>query len=132
MRDFLIVEIIIPNGQRPGIIQGMLVGDAKRAKKDITTDGYHGLIVGNHKIGRIASATLFLYPEIFRALNIFITVIMPKLSIYSPAVRINRNCHVFQTFSGRELLSSRVTPILRRFRIHFKVILLTSAKLPLH
>ena len=100
MRDFSIVEIIISNRQRPSNIQGMLIGEAKREKKnDVTTVGYHRLIVGDHKTGHISCATLFRYPEIYRALNVFITVSIPKLIVYCFAP-LNRKCHVFQTFSG--------------------------------
>ena len=92
----------------------MLIGEAKRARNDVTTDVYYSLIVGKHKTGHIFSATLFIYPEMYCALNVFTTVIIPKLSIYCLSASLTKKCHVFQTFSRRELLSSRVTPILRQ------------------
>ena len=115
MRDFLIVEIIVPNGQRPGIIEGMQIGEVERSKFSITADGYHRLIVADHKTGDNCSATLFLYPEIFRAIDIFVTEIIPKLTIMLSAAPLNKKSLVFQKYSGEKLLSSRVTPILRQF-----------------
>ena len=123
MRDFLIVELIVPNGQRSGIIQGMQIGEVERAKFDVTTDGYHRLIVADHKTGDSLSATLFLYPEISRAMNIFVEEIIPKLTIILSAAPPDKTSIVFRMYSGGKLLSSRVTPILRRFLlsmgIHF-------------
>ena len=51
-------------------------------------------------------------------------MIIPKLEICCLGAPLDRKCHVFQTFYGRDLLSSRVTPILRQFlqnkmSIHF-------------
>ena len=60
MRDFLIVEIIIPNGQRPGIIQGMLIGEAKRARMMLQQMGITGSLLQIIKLG-IFPAPRYLY-----------------------------------------------------------------------
>ena len=62
IRNYLIVELIIPNGQRPGTISGMTVDEVILALEDVTPEGYHRIIVSNHKIGHISNATLFVYP----------------------------------------------------------------------
>ena len=36
LRDYLITELIIPNGQRPGIICGMLIKEVENAINDVT------------------------------------------------------------------------------------------------
>ena len=116
MRDYLITELIIPNGQRPGIICGMLIKEVENATNDVTEEGFHKLIVVNHKTGHIQNATLFFYPEIFKAANIFIHHILPKLPIYlSKSRALSNDSPVFQSYVGDSVLSSRVTPILRHF-----------------
>ena len=116
MRDFLIVELLIPNGQRPGVIHGVIVDEIKEAITSVTKEGYHKLIVSNHKTGYVHGATMFIYSQIFSCLTIFIENILPKLPIYATNVsRLTGNSSVFQTFSGQTLLSCRVTPILRTY-----------------
>ena len=83
IRDFLIVEFIIPNGRRPGVISGMRVEEIERAKTDLTSEGLHKLFVSDHKTGYISSAMLFIYPNIFNAALIYIHKILPKLEIFT-------------------------------------------------
>ena len=70
MRNLLIVQLIAPNGQRPGVIQSKQIGEVKRAKFDVTTDGYHRLIATDHKTGDSFNATLC-YSQRFIVLYIF-------------------------------------------------------------
>ena len=116
LRNFLIVELLIANGQRPGVICGMLICEVNSAKLITTKEGYHKLIVENHKTGYLQHATLFIYPEIFHALFFFICRILPKLPVYSNFQRrLTKNSHVFQTLNGEALFSSKITPIVRDY-----------------
>ena len=116
LRDYLIVEILIPNSQRPGSICGLILKEIELAKTDITEEGFHKLFISDHKTGHLSSAVLFIYPDIFRAILIFIYKILPRLPIYqSYSSKITKDSHIFQTFTGSRLLSSYITPILRSF-----------------
>ena len=121
LRDYLIVELIIPNAQRPGIIQGVTIGEAIRVKHDITCEGYHRLMVSSHKTGYVQSATIFIYKEVYRALDIFITRILVRIPSKNA---INITSRLFMTYTGRPIESSQVTPILRdyleRMGLYFK------------
>ena len=48
-RDFLIPELLIPNAQRSGVIQGVMIEEVKSARIFVTPDGLHRL--SNHKTG---------------------------------------------------------------------------------
>ena len=114
MRDFLIVELIIANAQRPGVITGLLRCEVSDAKTTHTREGYHKLTIENHKTGYAQSATLFVYPEIYLALHTFSEIILPKLNRYSYSnAGLTENSNVFQTFTGETIPSSRVTPLVR-------------------
>ena len=116
IRDFLIVELIIPNGQRPGVICGMRVDEIERAKTNITSEGLHKLFVSDHKTGYISSAMLFIYPNIYNAAIIYIHKILPKLTIFTSGGRkLTGKSHTFLNYDGSALHSSRITPLLRKF-----------------
>ena len=121
LRNFLITELIIPNGQRPGVIIGVEIGEIRQAKND-KTDEYHKLTISNHKTGYVQSATLFLYPEIYKALEVFIDVVLKKLPGYSiDQSTLTKKSPVFQTYYCQRLSSSRITPILRKFLSHLSI-----------
>ena len=123
MRNFLIVELIIPNGQRPGVIHGVTINEIQEAKTSITSEGYNKLIVANHKTGYLQSATLFIYPDIFSCLSIFVDCILPKLPVYTNNVfQLLGKSSVFQTYTGLTISSSRVTPILRAYLSHLGIL----------
>ena len=122
MRNFLILELIIPNGQRPGVIHGVTIDEIQEAKTLITPEGYNKLIVAKHKTGLLQFATLFIYPEIFSCLTILVDVILPKLPVYTNNVsRLTGYSSVFQTYTGQTISSSRVTPILRNYLLHMGI-----------
>ena len=108
LRNFLAVEILLANGQRSGIISGMVIEEIIEGNKHITRQGHHKLMVSDHKTGSHQSATLFLYKNIFQMAVIFVNLILPKL----PNNKVPSN-HVFQTFSGAPISSSFVTRIVR-------------------
>ena len=59
MRGHLILELIISNEQRSGIIQGLTVDEVLKAKCDLIGGRFHRLMIANHKTGYIQCATLF-------------------------------------------------------------------------
>ena len=70
MRDFLICEVLISNGQRSGIISGMLISEVNSAKFQINS-GYHFILVSEHKTGYTHPATIFYHPTYFVNLYIY-------------------------------------------------------------
>ena len=116
MRNFLITELIIPNGLRPGVISGVTIEEIVNARTNTTEEGYHKILVASHKTGNIQTAILFVYPEVFYALYVFVDDILRRLPLYNSHTRVLTNTSfVFQSFTGQPILSPRVTPILRKF-----------------
>ena len=108
-RDFLIPELLIPNAQRSEVIQGVMIEEVKSARIFVTPDGLHRLMVSNHKTGNFQSAALFLYPEVFDGLYLFVTEVLPKLPIYSSNnATLDDESLVFQTWNGSAFSSSLV------------------------
>ena len=116
LRDFLIVEMTIPNCQRPGVIQGITINEVRIAQQKPALNGLHKISITSHKTGHIHHATLFLYSDIFQALVTFIDAILPKLPVHREKIsHLVDTSSLFQTFQGQPLNTSRITPILRRF-----------------
>ena len=114
MRDFLITELTIPNGIRPGVISGLIIEEINTAETNITREGYHRVMVSTHKTGYIHAATLFIYPVIFTALKTFVNKVLKLLPHYIRTPQeLSYQSNVFQTYTGVTIPSSRVTPILR-------------------
>ena len=109
LRNFLVTEILLANGQRSGVISGMVVEEIFEGKKHITPEGHHKVMVSNHKTGAQQSATLFIYKNIFEMLVIFVNHVLPKLTLKDQVP----SKHVFQTFSGEPISSSVVSRIVR-------------------
>ena len=108
-RDFFIPELLIPNAQRSGVIQGVMIEEVESAEIFVTPDGLHRLMVSNHKTGNFQSAALFLYPEVFDGLYRFVTEVLPKLPNYSSNnASLDGASLVFQTWSGSAFTSSLV------------------------
>ena len=128
MRDYLIVELLLANGQRPGVIHGVIIDEIEAAKHKVVSNGYHKLFVDHHKTGRLQNATLFIYPEIYSALDIFVNVILPKLPVYSTNKQhITGISHVFQTFNGDVIPSCRITPIVRNYLLKMGIVFIGTA-----
>ena len=114
VRNFLICECVIPNGQRSGVISGMMVQEVESARTQITIQGHHRIMVAHHKTGSIQSATLFVYSNVFRALRMFVQNVLPKLPVCKSKVsKLCDTSPVFQTFSGNAVATSLVTPFVR-------------------
>ena len=115
MRDFIICEIINPNAQRAGIIPGLILELIDMAKTQVY-NGYHRIMVSEHKTGYLQSAHSFLSSQIFQFIIIFTEFVLPKLPIYlSNNSNLSDSFYVFQTFSGKVLTSSYVTPIVSQY-----------------
>lgn len=105
--------MIIPNGQRPGIIQGLTFEEVMSASS--LPNGYRRLMISDHKTGYIQPATIYLYEEAYTALTIFASHVLKKLSRdASDGNRLTGISKVFQTYEGDNLPSSRVTPLFRQ------------------
>ena len=114
IRDFLICEILIANGQRSGIISGMEINEVNSAQGRLSSR-YNIIVVANHKTGSTQPATIFVPSNIFTALTVFIHCVLPKLPVYlSRSKTLDDYCPVFQTFTGSLINSSLVSPIVRR------------------
>ena len=111
MRDFLITYLLLSNGQRPGVIVGMLLSEVDTAAHDIV-EGYHQLIVSKHKIGYLQSAVLFVYPYIYKQLYFFSCSVLKRL----PNGRIiTKHSRFFLEFNGKTLNSSKISVIVRHY-----------------
>ena len=82
MLGHLVHEIIIPNGQRPGVLTGLVVEEVLRARSDIVS-GYHRMSISNHRTGYIQSATLFICKSSFDDLLTFTRSVLQKLCKYA-------------------------------------------------
>ena len=99
MRDFLITEMTIPNGIRPGVISGVIIREVNEAKDVITDERYHKLMISSHKTGYQQASTVFVYPEIFTVLRIFVKKILKRLAHYNQYPRhLSSHSHIFHTF----------------------------------
>ena len=97
LRNFLIVEIILANAQRTGIIEGMMIKEFLNAKSDIYSESNHFIYVQNHKTDYKQPTIKFLDEEIYSFLYQFVTTILPSL----PLIGVQRNAsdgNVFQTW----------------------------------
>ena len=124
-RDFFIPELLIANAQRSGVIQGVTIGEVESARIFVTPEGLHRLLIANHKTGNYQSAALFLYPDVFDGLYIFVNQVLPELPVYSTTnSRLNEESLVFQTWNGSPFSSSLVGIRFRKrlavMDIHFK------------
>ena len=114
MLGHLVLEILIPNGQRPGVIQGLIVEEVINGESDLVS-GYHRLRISDHKTGYIQHATLFLSSSSFDDLLTFVNFVVPKLPKFVSGIHtLLKTSHVFYTFDGTVLNSSRLTPLFRK------------------
>ena len=88
MRNFLLCELIIPNGQRSGIIPGLIIEEIEQSQEKISPEGYHRIMISEHKTGTNQCATLFVYPNIFRALKILRIPYCPAYPFFYVILRI--------------------------------------------
>ena len=115
IRNYLIVEILLANAQRSGIIEGMRVKEVLLAKDNRNTDSLHHIYVEHHKTGYIQAAIIYLGAEIYSYLKIFVCRVIPLL----PSITIHcgtrgeDDCHVFQTWKCPVLRTSTVSHCLR-------------------
>lgn len=79
LRNFLIVEIILNNAQRSGIIEGMRIPEVLIAIDNANEDNLHYMYIEEHKTGHIQPAIIYLNSEIFNYLLIYVKVVIPKL-----------------------------------------------------
>ena len=112
LRNYLIVEIILANAQRSGIVEGMLVGEVLKANNNANKENLHYIYVEQHKTGYIQPAIIYLTTEVFNYLVLFVTVILPELPAIGH-VRSGDDCHVFQTWLSDCLHTSNVSNCLR-------------------
>ena len=112
LRNYLIVEIILANAQRSGIIEGMLIKEVLKAKSNVTGDRLHYLYVENHKTGCLQPAIIYLEAEIYNFLFTLVTIVIPLLPCIERS-RTDANCHVFQTWTSDRLRTSTISNCLR-------------------
>ena len=73
--------MIIPNGQRAGIIPALIIEVIEQSHEQISPEGYHRIMVSDHKTGIKQCATLFVYPNIYHAFRIFTKFVL-LFSVY--------------------------------------------------
>ena len=115
IRNYFIGELIIPNGQRSGIISGVNISEIEDARNQITVEGYHRIMISEHKTGFLQSATIFVYADVFWGLHKFVMHILSKIPAFQEKTKAFTSCtNVFNTFNGDPITSSQVTPLLRK------------------
>ena len=110
-RDLFIPELLIPNAQRTGVIQGIMIEEVESAEIFVTPDGLHRLMVSNHKTGNLQ--TLFLYPEVFDGLYRFVTEVLLNCQIILQIMLVWMVHHWFfnlERFCIYQLVSWNPTP----------------------
>ena len=112
LRNYLIVEIVLANAQRSGIIEGMLIKEVLNARNNTNTDNLHYIYVENHKTGSIQPAIIYLENEIYNYLVTFITRVIPLLPSIKQS-RTRNHCHVFQTWTSDRLRTSTISSCMR-------------------
>ena len=116
IRNYFITELVIPNGQRAGIIPGINIQEVKKAENEISKEGYHKIMIAEHKTGHLNPATIFVYPEVFSRLFKFVTNILPRIPAFSQNQSpVDESNKVFICFNGSPITSSDVTPLLRGY-----------------
>ncbi|KAI6656073.1 hypothetical protein LOD99_11339 [Oopsacas minuta] len=114
LRNYLIVEILLANAQRSGIIEGMLIKEVLDAEGNAKCDNLVYIYVTNHKTGSLQAAIIYLDVEIYNYLVTMITIVLPLLpSISDISSRNEKNCHVFQTWTSGRLRTSSISSCLR-------------------
>ena len=112
LRNYLIVEIILANAQRSGIIDGMLIKEVLHARNNTNSDNLNYIYVENHRTGHTQPAIIYLEHEIYNYLVTFIAIVIPLL----PAIdhsRTGSDCHVFQTWTSDRLHTSTISSCMR-------------------
>ena len=80
MRDFLVAEILLSNGQRTSVICVMKFSEVEKdGINSVTPQGYHRLMIAHHETGYVQRATIYLYPNIFNALHVFAHKVLSEL-----------------------------------------------------
>ena len=97
--------IILPNAQRSGIITGLLIKEVLEAR--CNRNNYY-IYVQNHKTGYKQPAIIYLEPEIYNYLLVFVLELLPLLPSIG-LVRCAANCPVFQTCRSGFLVSTNIS-----------------------
>ena len=111
LRNYLIVEILLANAQRSGIIEGMLISEVLKAKNNANNDGLHYIYIEKHKTRYIQPPIFYMEAEIYTYLLIFAPLITQL-----PPIRHERtgaDCRVFQKWTSDSLHTSNVSTCLR-------------------
>ena len=120
LRNYLIVEILLANAQRSGIIEGILIKEVVQANNNVNSDSLHYIYVENHKTGYIQAAIIYLEAEIYNYLLTFTTIVLALLPCIGHQ-RTDDNCHVFQTWTSDSLHTSTINSCLRAGLKHFGI-----------
>ena len=115
MRDVLITDILLCNGQRPGIVSALVVSDFGDAEQEITKKGYNRLMVPRHRTGYLQAAMILTQSDTFVLLRTFALNILLKLPCYNSNARmiLERDSFVFQMYRILSK-SSQISPIIRK------------------
>ena len=95
LRNYLIVELILNNAQRSGIIEGMRIREVLEARNNANENSLHYMYVQEHKTGHIQPAIIYLDLETYRHLLIFVLVVIPQLPQLD-SLRSDDDSRVFQ------------------------------------
>ena len=112
LRNFLIVEIILPNAQRSGVITRLLVKEVSDAKLNGNSEDNHRVYIQNHKTGYKQPAIIYLDHEIYNYLLLFVSVVIGLL----PPLGHQRHgpiCNAIQTWRSDSLVYTNISSCFR-------------------
>ena len=106
LRDFVIVEISIDNGNRAGVLANMKMGEFERMKDE---GGERVILVKDHKtLATHGPARIVLSQKLAGWLKIFVTEVRSRISGTS-----NDNDNVFLSWNGEALASSQISKAMK-------------------
>ena len=112
LRNYLIVEILLANAQRSGIIEGMLISEVLDARSKKNSMNLYHIYIANHKTGSIQPAIIYLEAQIFEYLLAFVNHVLPLLHATLQAL-CEKTSHVFQTWISIKLHTCTVNHCFR-------------------
>ena len=112
LRNYLIVESLLANAQRSGIIEGMLISEVLDGRSNKNSNNLYHIYVANHKTGSIQPIIIYLEAHIFEYLLAFVNHVLHLLPATLQA-RCEKTSHVFQTWIAIKLRTCTVSQCFR-------------------
>ena len=108
MRDYLLVQVVLANDNRLGVLSSMLTSEILNARE---IDGHMVISVGKHKTAwQYGPAKIVLTNTVYAWLKLFMTKILPQISSHSGSSSAG---YAFLTANGQPMESGQITRALQ-------------------